>query len=76
MKLTGAELVMKLLERQGIKRVAGIPGGRICRFMMLLTKAPSGISWHVITGGGFYGAGEARRTGRAAVCFATTGPGQ
>ena len=27
MKITGAELIMRLLERQGITIVAGIPGG-------------------------------------------------
>ncbi|HNE00976.1 MAG TPA: thiamine pyrophosphate-binding protein, partial [Plasticicumulans sp.] len=29
MKMTGAELIIRLLERQGITTVAGIPGGAI-----------------------------------------------
>lgn len=76
MKLTGAELVMKLLERQGIKRVAGIPGGMNLPLYDALYK--SSIR-HILArheqAAGFMAQGEARRTGRAAVCFATSGPG-
>ena len=75
MKLTGAELVMKLLERQGIKRVAGIPGGMNLPLYDALYK--SSIR-HILArheqAAGFMAQGEARRTGRAAVCFATSGP--
>lgn len=76
MKLTGAEIVMKLLERQGIKRVAGIPGGANLPLYNALYKSPIR---HILArheqAAGFMAQGEARRTGRAAVCFATSGPG-
>lgn len=76
MKMTGAEIVMKLLERQGIKRVAGIPGGANLPLYNALYK--SSIR-HILArheqAAGFIAQGEARRTGRAAVCFATSGPG-
>ncbi len=76
MKMTGAEIVMKLLERQGIKRVAGIPGGANLPLYNALYK--SSIR-HILArheqAAGFMAQGEARRTGRAAVCFATSGPG-
>lgn len=76
MKLTGAEIVMKLLERQGIRRVAGIPGGANLPLYSALHK--SSIR-HILArheqAAGFIAQGEARLTGRAAVCFATSGPG-
>lgn len=76
MKITGAEIVMKLLERQGIKRVAGIPGGANLPLYNALHKS---TIRHVLArheqAAGFMAQGEARRTGRAAVCFATSGPG-
>ncbi len=76
MKMTGAEIVMKLLERQGIKRVAGIPGGANLPLYNALNKSKIR---HILVrheqAAGFIAQGEARRTGRAAVCFATSGPG-
>ncbi|MBP7176394.1 MAG: biosynthetic-type acetolactate synthase large subunit [Thermoclostridium sp.] len=76
MKMTGAEIVMKLLERQGIKRVAGIPGGANLPLYNALSKSKIR---HILVrheqAAGFIAQGDARRTGRAAVCFATSGPG-
>lgn len=76
MKMTGAEIVIKLLERQGIRRVAGIPGGANLPLYSALSK--SSIR-HILVrheqAAGFMAQGEARLTGRAAVCFATSGPG-
>ncbi|HNY20835.1 MAG TPA: biosynthetic-type acetolactate synthase large subunit [Treponemataceae bacterium] len=73
---TGAQIVVKLLERQGITTVAGIPGGSVLPLYDELAK--SSIR-HVLVrheqGGGFLAQGMARSTGNPAVCIATSGPG-
>ena len=76
MKITGANLMRTLLERQGIRTIAGIPGGAILPFYDALHR--SAIR-HILTrheqGAGFIAQGMARVTGKAAVCLATSGPG-
>lgn len=76
MELSGAEIIIKLLENQGIKVVAGIPGGSNLPIYSALHK--SSIR-HILArheqGAGFICHGIARTTGRASVCFATSGPG-
>lgn len=76
MKKTGAELIVQLLVRQGIKTIAGIPGG--CNLPIYHALADSPIR-HVLTrheqGAGFLAQGMARISGKAAVCMATSGPG-
>jgi acetolactate synthase-1/2/3 large subunit len=76
MKFTGAQLIMALLERQGIDTIAGIPGG--ANLPMYDALAASSIR-HVLArheqGAGFIAQGMARATGRPAVCFGTSGPG-
>jgi acetolactate synthase-1/2/3 large subunit len=73
---TGAQIVVKLLERQGITTVAGIPGGSVLPLYDELVR--SNIH-HVLVrheqGGGFIAQGMARSTGKTAVCIATSGPG-
>ncbi len=73
---TGAEIIVKLLERQGIKQLAGIPGGSTIPLYDALTR--SKIK-HILVrheqGGGFLAQGMARTTGLPAVCLATSGPG-
>lgn len=76
MKYSGAELTIKLLEKQGIELIAGIPGGT----NLPLYNALYGSSIrHILArheqGAGFIAHGMARSTGKAAVCFATSGPG-
>jgi acetolactate synthase-1/2/3 large subunit len=74
--LTGAALVVRELERQGIEIVAGIPGGAILPLYDALTA--SSIQ-HVLArheqGAAFIAQGMARATGKVAVCLATSGPG-
>jgi acetolactate synthase-1/2/3 large subunit len=76
MKITGANLLRTLLERQGIRTIAGIPGGAILPFYDALHRSPIR---HILTrheqGAGFIAQGMARVTGKAAVCLATSGPG-
>jgi acetolactate synthase-1/2/3 large subunit len=77
MKYTGATLLTKLLERQGIKYLPGIPGGAILPFYDALHDSHQIV--HILArheqGAGFIAQGMARVTGRAAVCVATSGPG-
>jgi len=76
-KRTGAEIIVRLLERQGIRVVAGIPGGANLPLYDALSH--SGTIRHVLArheqGAGFIAQGMARATGRPAVCLATSGPG-
>ena len=75
--LTGSQVVVRLLERQGIRRIPGIPGGAILPFYDALSQ--STLIEHVLTrheqGAGFMAQGAARATGEVAVCLATSGPG-
>jgi len=76
MRYSGAEIVVKALERQGIKIIAGIPGGANLPIYNALYK--SSIR-HILArheqGAGFIAHGMARSTGKTAVCLATSGPG-
>ncbi len=75
-RLTGAEIIVRLLERQGVAVVAGIPGGSNLPLYDALSRSPIR---HVLArheqGAGFIAQGMARTTGRPAVCLATSGPG-
>ncbi len=76
MKLTGAQIIIKMLENYGIKIVSGIPGGSILPIYDELNR--SSIQ-HVLVrqeqAAGFIAQGIARSTGKVAVCMATSGPG-
>jgi acetolactate synthase I/II/III large subunit len=75
-RLTGAELTVELLQRQGITQLAGIPGGANLPLYDALSRS---TIHHVLArheqGAGFIAQGMARATGSPAVCFATSGPG-
>lgn len=77
MKMTGAELIINLLQRQGIEIIAGIPGGANLPIYDALSRQ-SRIR-HILTrheqGAGFIAQGLARISGRPQVCLATSGPG-
>jgi len=74
---SGAEIIVRLLEREGIRIVAGIPGGAALPLYDALGR--SSQIRHVLArheqGAGFIAHGLARATGEPAVCFATSGPG-
>lgn len=76
MKSNGAQIIARLLERQGVTTLAGIPGGSNLPLYDALRE--SRIR-HVLArheqGAGFIAQGMARATGRAAVCLGTSGPG-
>ncbi|MFT4171638.1 MAG: acetolactate synthase large subunit [Rhodocyclaceae bacterium] len=76
MRLTGAQLIVRLLEQQGISLVTGIPGGAALPLYDALSQSSLR---HVLArheqGAGFIAQGIARASGRAAVCLASSGPG-
>ena len=76
MKTTGAQLLTRLLERQGVTTLAGIPGGAN---LPLYDALRASTIRHVLArheqGAGFIAQGMARVTGQPAVCFGTSGPG-
>lgn len=76
MKRTGAEIIISMIEREGIDTISGIPGG--ANLPMYDAMHTSGIR-HILArheqGAGFIAQGQARATGKTAVCFATSGPG-
>ncbi|WP_347489631.1 biosynthetic-type acetolactate synthase large subunit [Desulfoscipio sp. XC116] len=76
MKYNGAQIIVKLLENQGIKIIAGIPGSSNLPLYDALAK--SGIQ-HILArheqGAGFIAQGIARSTGNVAVAITTSGPG-
>lgn len=75
--LTGAQIVVRLLERQGVRTVSGIPGGAILPIYDALSQ--SSLLHHVLArheqGAGFIAQGMARASGQVAVCLASSGPG-
>ncbi len=74
--MTGAELAIALLERQGITHVAGIPGGAN---LPLYDALGESRIVHVLArseqGAGFIAQGMARVSGSPGVCLVTSGPG-
>ncbi|TCT16112.1 acetolactate synthase large subunit [Natranaerovirga pectinivora] len=76
MKMIGAEITIKLLENCGVNTIIGMPGGANLPLYNALYK--SNIN-HILArheqGAAFIAQGISRVTGKAAVCFATSGPG-
>ncbi len=76
-KWTGAQIIVRLLERQGVEVLSGIPGGAILPIYDALSQSTA--IRHVLArheqGAGFIAQGMARATGTPAVCMASSGPG-
>ncbi|QFU03649.1 Acetolactate synthase isozyme 2 large subunit [Pseudoalteromonas sp. THAF3] len=74
--MTGAELVIDILAKEGINEVFGYPGGAIMPIYDALYESPV---THYLTrheqGAGFAAVGYARSSGKLGVCMATSGPG-
>ncbi|MGF7184357.1 acetolactate synthase-1/2/3 large subunit [Desulfitispora alkaliphila] len=76
MQCTGAEMLLKSLEAEGVETIFGIPGGAVLALYDALYH--SDIK-HILTrheqGAIFAADGYARSTGKPGVVFATSGPG-
>lgn len=76
--LKGAEIVIECLKEQGVDTVFGYPGGTILNIYDALYQHQDEIT-HILTsheqGAAHAADGYARATGKAGVCFATSGPG-
>ena len=76
MKLTGAQAIIKALEKEEVTTIFGYPGAAICPFYDALLD--SNIT-HVLTrneqGAAHAASGYARVSGKTGVCVATSGPG-
>ncbi len=74
--LSGARLLIKLLERQGVTHISGIPGGANLPMYDALTESSiKHVHVRHEQGAGFIAQGMARVSGEAQVCFASSGPG-
>ncbi len=75
-EVTGAALVVRSLEAQGVTEIFGYPGGAIMPVYDALT---SSSLTHILTrheqGAALAAEGYARVSGRVGVCLATSGPG-
>ena len=78
MKITGAELTIRILIEQGIDTVFGYPGGQVLDIYESLYKHRKEIR-HILTaheqGAAHAADGYARATGKTGVVIATSGPG-
>lgn len=76
MKLTGAEIIVKALECEGVEVVFGYPGGAV---LPLYDKLYDSSIKHILVrheqGAAHAADGYARATGNPGVCIATSGPG-
>lgn len=76
MKMNGAEIIIKLLEKKGITTIPGIPGGaNLPLYDALYNSSIKHVLARHEQGAGFIACGMARATGKTAACFATSGPG-
>ncbi len=75
--LSGAQILCRLLEEQGVEVLFGYPGGAIMPFYHALPESPR--LRHVLTrheqAAAHAADGYARASGRPGVCVATSGPG-
>jgi len=78
MKLTGAEILVKVLIEQGVTDVFGYPGGQAINIYDALYREREHLN-HYLTaheqGASHAADGYSRATGKVGVCIATSGPG-
>ncbi len=76
MELTGAQILLKCLEEEGVDVVFGFPGGAV---IDIYDAIPNSSIEHILVRheqGAIHAAdGYARATGKAGVCLVTSGPG-
>lgn len=76
MKMTGAQMTVEALSREGVRHVFGIPGGSVIPLYDALYDAPFE---HILVrheqAAAHAADGYARATGKPGVCICTSGPG-
>jgi acetolactate synthase-1/2/3 large subunit len=76
MKLTGAQILIECLEREGVDVIFGYPGGQVIPIFDALYDARiRNILVRHEQGAAHAADGYARSTGKTGVCLATSGPG-
>jgi acetolactate synthase-1/2/3 large subunit len=76
MSISGAELVVRHLEAQGVRHVFGVPGAKIDRvYDALLDSRIQTVVCRHEQNASFIAQGIGRLTGKAGVCLVTSGPG-
>ncbi|MCD6384481.1 biosynthetic-type acetolactate synthase large subunit [Candidatus Sumerlaeota bacterium] len=76
MKMTGAQIVIDALQKEGVDVIFGFPGGAILDVFDVLDRSP--IKFILVRheqGAAHAADGYARATGKVGVCMATSGPG-
>src|SRR5947209_9447248 len=75
--MSGSEILVACLEREGVDTIFAYPGGASMEIHQALTRSKKirTILPRHEQGGAFAAEGYARATGRAGVCMATSGPG-
>lgn len=76
-QMTGAEMVLKALEENGVEHIFGYPGGAV---LPIYDEIHQQVAIeHILVrheqGAGHMAEGYARSTGKTGVCLATSGPG-
>lgn len=73
---TGADVIVRTLEQQGVKYIFGIPGAKIdAVFNSLIDSTIETVVCRHEQNAAFIAGGIGRMTGKAGVCIATSGPG-
>src|SRR5881628_2508838 len=77
MKLTGAEIFVECLKREGVKTIFGLPGGVVLKIFDVLhqQKDVEVILTRHEAGAGHMAEGYAKATGKPGVALVTSGPG-
>ncbi len=77
MKLTGAEIFIECLKREGVKTIFALPGGVVLKIFDMLhqQKDVEVVLARHEQGAGHMAEGFAKATGKAGVCLVTSGPG-
>ena len=77
MEMTGAQILMESLAREGVERIFGYAGATICPIADALREDPN-IDYTLVRteqNAGHMASGYARVTGKTGVCIVTSGPG-
>ena len=76
MKRNGAQILIEVLQSEGVEIIFGIPGGVVIPIFDALYQSPlKVILGRHEQGSGHMADGYARATGRVGVCLSTSGPG-